>query len=154
MKKNLKYYMREPKEEVVTVKGPSSFVDEDGEVLNLEIKALPNAAVQKVFRAYTKRGVALDSKGNPYIANGEIVFQSEKDNPRAMRHLIVDALQFPDLRDKELMQFYKCHDITEMPNLVFSKPEEYAHVSRVVMAVLGVGGNAIGDDELVQDAKN
>ena len=37
-KKDLKYFMREHKEEIITVPGPASIKDEDGNVINLEVK--------------------------------------------------------------------------------------------------------------------
>ena len=38
--KDLKYFMREHKEEIVTVPGPASIKDEKGTVINFEIKVL------------------------------------------------------------------------------------------------------------------
>lgn len=154
MAKDLKYFMREKVAQVVTVPGPETFKDENGEVVNLEIKVLTNAEIQKINENYRKRSVALDKKGNPYIALGEVVFKTEKDNARAARHIIAEALVYPDLKDKKLMEYYGCVDITEMPNLVFSRADEFAHVSRMVMSVLGLGGEIISDDETIEAAKN
>jgi len=115
---------------------------------------LTQAEIQKINENYRKRSVALDKKGNPYIALGEVVFKTEKDNARAARHVIAEALVYPDLKDKKLMEYYGCVDITEMPRLVFSRADEFSHVSRMVMSVLGIGGEAIGDDETIDAAKN
>ena len=51
------------------------------------------------------------------------------------------------------MKFYNCVDLTEMPQLVFSRADEYAQVSRAVLTALGII-EAPQDDELVEDAKN
>lgn len=40
MTKNLKYFMRDVKPEIVTAPGPSSFKDESGKVIDFEIKVL------------------------------------------------------------------------------------------------------------------
>lgn len=153
MNKNLKYFMRDNTNEVVTVPGPDTFKDENGNVLNLEIKVLSQAEIQKINDNYRKRRVATDKKGNPLAANGEVLWQTEKDSARATRHMIVEALQFPDLKDKELMDFYHCVDVTEMPLLVFSRPDEYAHVTRAVMTALGLI-DSTSDEETVNEAKN
>ncbi len=153
MAKDLKYFMREREQQIVTAPGPDTFKDENGEVINLEIKVLSNAEIQKISENYRKRSIATDKKGQPYISGGEVVFKTDKDNARAARHIIVEALAYPDLKDKKLMEYYGCLDITEMPQLVFSRADEYAHVSRVVMAALGLGVGA-DDDETIEAAKN
>ena len=55
-----------------------------------------------------------------------------------------------------------CHDITEMPDKVFPKSDEFARVSRIVFAALGIGtfpgegedGDENGVDSEIEDAKN
>lgn len=157
-KKDLKYFMREHKEEVVTVPGPESIKDENGKVVDFEIKVLDQSTITKINDNYRKRTIALDKKGQPYISNGEVVYKTEKDTARATRHIIVEALQFPNLKDSELMEFYGCHDVTEMPMLVFPKPEEYEHVIRIVFAALGIGDFSAETEEKndseVEEAKN
>lgn len=153
MARDLKYFMRNREQQIVTAPGPDTFVDENGNVIELEIRVLSQAEVQKISNNYRKRSIATDRRGQPYIAGGEVVYKVEKDNARASRHIMVEALAYPDLKDKELMAFYGCVDVTEMPQLVFSRADEYAHVSRVVMAALGLGVGA-DDDETIEAAKN
>ena len=152
-KKDLKYFMRERKDEIVTVPAPESFKDEEGNVVNLEIRVLSQAEIQRINDNYRKRSVATDKKGQPYIANGEVVFKTEKDNARATRHIIVEALQYPDLKSKELMDYYGATDVTDMPMLVFRNADEYLTVQRAVLQALGII-EAPEDSELVEDAKN
>ena len=102
-KKNLKYFMRSMEPEIVTAPGLDSIRDENGEVIPLEIKVLSQEEINRINEAYRKRSMATDKKGNPLIAMGEVVWKTEKDSARASRHLIVEALQFPNLKDKELM---------------------------------------------------
>lgn len=96
-KKNLKYFMRDTKEEIVTAPGPESFKDENGKVIDFEIKVLSQETINKINEAYRKRSMATDKKGNPLIAMGEVVWKVEKDNARASRHIIAEALQYPNL---------------------------------------------------------
>lgn len=152
-KKDLKYFMRDNTDEIITVAGPETFKDENGEVINLEIKVLSQAEIQKINKNYHKKSIATDKKGNPLAYGGSVLWKEEKDSARASRHIIVEALQYPNLKDKELMEFYHCVDVTEMPLLVFSRPDEYAHVARVVMTALGLM-EGISDEETVDEAKN
>lgn len=152
-KKDLRYFMRQQQDEVVTVPGPESFKDEEGNVLDLEIRILSNKEIRDINSKYRRRSIATDKKGQPYIANGEVIYKTERDNERATRHIIVEALQYPNLKDKELMDFYKCVDVTEMPQLVFSKADEYTQVVRAVLTALGIM-DAPEDEEIIADAKN
>ena len=153
MAKNLSYFMRDRKDEIVTVPGPETFVDENGEVVNLEIRVLSQAEITRINNGYRKRTIATDKKGQPFIAGGEVVFKTEKDNAKATRHMIVEALVYPDLKDKELMSFYNCVDVTDMPTLVFSRADEYSHVTRAVLTALGMMDGQT-DDETIDEAKN
>lgn len=151
--KNLKYFMRDVKDEIITVDGPESFKDEDGNVIQLEIKVLSQSEIQRINNNYRKRTIATDKKGNPLAYNGEVLWKTEKDSAKATRHMIVEALQYPDLKDPELMKFYNCVDVTEMPLLVFSRSDEYTHVTRAVMTALGLL-EGVSDEETVEEAKN
>ncbi len=137
-KKNLKYFMRDTKDEIVTAPGPDSFKDENGNVIDFEIKVLSQETINKINEAYRRRSMATDKKGNPLVTMGEVVWKVEKDNARASRHIIAEALQYPNLKDPELMKHYNCADMTEMPLKVFSRADEYQHVSRIVMQALGL----------------
>ncbi len=151
--KNLKYFMRDRADEIVTVAGPDTFKDENGDVINLEIKVLSQEEIQRINDNYHKKSIATDKKGNPLALNGSVLWKEEKDSAKASRHIIVEALKYPDLKDKELMKFYDCVDITDMPLKVFSRPDEYAHVARAVMTALGLM-DEISDEETVDEAKN
>lgn len=153
-KKDLKYFMRPTEEQIVTAPGPASFKDENGKVIDFEIKVLSQARLDEINDAYRKRAIATDKRGNPIVANGEVVYRVEKDNARATRHMVVEALHYPDLKDPALMEHFGCHDITEMPRLVFSRPDEYQHVLRIVMNALGLGDDAETEKELLEEAKN
>jgi len=152
-KKDLKYFMRNTQTEIVTAPGPSSFKDENGKVIQFEIKVLSQEQINKINDAYRRKSMATDKKGNPLIAMGEVVWKTEKDSEKSVRHMIVEALQYPDLKNKELMDYYGCVDITDMPLKVFSKSNEYQHVLRIVMQALGLS-NEINDDDEIKAAKN
>lgn len=152
-KKDLKYFMRSNEPEIITAPGPDSFKDEDGNVIQFEIKKLTQEEINRINNAYRKRSMATDKKGNPLIAMGEVVWKTEKDNARATRHMIAEALVYPDIKDPELMKYYNCNDVSEMALKVFSSADEYQHVLRIVMQALGLS-NEVNDDEDLADAKN
>lgn len=153
MKKDLKYFMRSTEPRVVTAPGPDSFKDDDGKVIDFEIRVLPQEEINRINDGYRKKSMATDKKGNPLIANGEVVWKVEKDPGRASRHIIVEALQYPDLKDPDLMKHFGCVDVTDMPLKVFPTADEYQHVSRIVMQALGLA-SSVSDDDEVADAKN
>lgn len=153
MKKDLKYFMRNLEPEIVTAPGPESFRDEEGNVIQFEIKVLTQEEINRINDGYRRRSMATDKRGNPLIAMGEVVWKTEKDSARASRHLIVEALQYPNLKDPELMNHYGCADFTEMPLKVFARADEYQHVSMIVMKALGLANTADEEEEL-DTAKN
>lgn len=152
-KKDLKYFMRSKEAEIVTVPGPESFKDDEGKVIDFEIRVLTQEEINKINNNYRKRSMATDKKGNPLVATGEVIWKTEKDNAKATRHLIVEALQYPDLKNEELMEYYGCVDVTDMPLKVFSKADEYQHVLRIVMQALGLS-SSVNEDEDIDAAKN
>ncbi len=152
MKKSLKYFMRSTEPEIVTAPGPESFRDEDGNVIQFEIRKLPQEVINKINNAYRKHSMATDKKGNPLVANGEVIWKTERDGAKASRHIIVEALQYPDLKDPELMKHYGAVDVTDMPLKVFASADEYQHVSKIVMQALGLAAST--DEEDLSAAKN
>jgi len=153
--KDLSYFMRDQKEEIVTAPAPRGLVDDDGKPLELEIRVLSADKVQDIFAKYRRRSIATNGKGVPYIsANNEAVYSVERDNPRAIRHIIAEALAYPNLKDPGLMEFHNCRDISEMAHKVFWRPGEYGYVSKMVMDALGLGDSLPSNDELLEDAKN
>ena len=154
--KNLKYFMREEAkvEQVFTVPGPESIKDENGNVINLEIKKLHNETITKINNLYKSRTPLKDAKKGFIVQNGDVVYKTEKDNARATRHIIVEALVYPDLKDKELMKFFECQDITDMPLKVFPDNDEDGYVSKKVMEILGLIDEEETDKKEVEDAKN
>ena len=158
--KSLKYFMRPVQQEIIAFTGPESFKDDDGNPINFEAKILTQQEITQINENYRRRSVATDKKGNPLVNGGELVWKTERDNARALRHIVVKSLQYPKLDDPELMKYYNCVDITQMPEKVFSRADEFAHVTRVVMALLGIGGQLSeeeqkqADEKEIDDAKN
>jgi len=155
-KRDLRVFMRDSakREEVIRAPGPDSIKGADGRPVMLEIKVLSGETIQRVNDAYKTRTIATDSRGNPYISDGEVAFKTERDTERASRHIIAEALVYPDLKDPELMAFFGCHDVADMPLKVFPRSDEYNHVSRAVMTALGGAPAPEEHEKALEEAKN
>ena len=156
--RDLRVFMRESAktEEVITVPGPETILGEDGNPVMLEIKVLSQEAIRKINDNYTKKSIAVDKRGTPYIANGEVAFKVERDNITASQHIIAEALVYPNLKDPELMAFFNCNNIAEMPSKVFPTMDEFGHVNRAVMAALGLTSEPAQEtkENALEEAKN
>lgn len=157
--KSLKYFMRKEmvEEQVVEVPGPATITDEKGEPVILSIKRINRARIDKIYDMYKSTSVAMDKKTKkPYISDGKIVMKETKDYNKALRHIVTEALVYPDLHDEEMMNFYNCVDVTEMPRVMFTS-DEYMDIVEKVQKVLGlISDEAEGeeDEEDLEEAKN
>lgn len=156
--KNLSYFMRQSlkKEEIVEVPGPDSIKDENGNAVIFQIKRLSQEHINRIYDNYRTEKVAMDKKRKqPYVVDGKVVMQETRDNRKAYRHVIAEALVYPDLRDKELMEFFGCADMTEMPLKMFT-PSEYDYVAKIVNQTLGIDRDDVESEEEqdLEEAKN
>ena len=115
-KKDLKYFMRSKETEVVTMPAPSSFKDKNGNVLQFEVKVLSQEQINKINDAYRKKSMATDKKGNPLIASGQVVWKVEQNDVKVTRHILVEALQYPDLKNKDLRNL----ELEKLANIIDS----------------------------------
>lgn len=138
--KNLKYFMREElkTEEVISLPGPATIKDEDGQPVVFQIKRLSQEHIDNIYDKYKTLKPALDKNKKPYVVDGKMVMREDKDFNRAFRHMMVEALVYPDLHDAELLQFYNCIDVTELPRKMFTKAE-FEEVGKMINKVIGVG---------------
>ena len=152
---SIKSFMRNKakEEEVVNVLAPEGFVDENGERAILRVKRLSTNHINKTYEQYNYFTIARDENKQPIIRNNRVVKDFVQDTEGNINRLIVDALVFPDLHDKELMEFYGCVDVMDMPHAVFASRSEYEYVRDVVMELSGtLSGEEC--DCIINDAKN
>ncbi len=137
--KNLSYFMREElkNEDIVEIPGPESILDENGNPVLFQIKRLRRERVDKIYDRYRTLKPALDKNKKPYVVDGKMVMMEEKDYAKALRHVMAEALVYPNLRDEELMKFYDCIDVTEMPVKIFTQ-KEYSEVIKMLNHVLAI----------------
>ena len=155
--RTLSYFMRETakKQEIVEVPGIESIKDENGQVVPFKIKMLTKKEIDDIYDKYRTRTMLCDKKGKPVFNRGQAVFDINTDSNRALRRIMVEALVYPDLHNKELMEFFDCYDFSEMPLKVFPNPKEYDQVANIVLSALGILEEENEDSESeVQEAKN
>ncbi len=155
--RTLAYFMRETakKQEIVEVPGIESIKDENGQVVPFKIKMLTKQEIDDIYDKYRTRTMLCDKKGKPVFNRGQAVFDINTDSNRALRRIMVEALVYPDLHNKELMEFFDCYDFSEMPLKVFPNPKEYDQVANIVLSALGILEEENEDSESeVQEAKN
>lgn len=151
---NIKYFLKNHDDEIITIPAPASFTDEEGNVVQMQVKILSQERIQEIRNMYKKRAIATDGKGNPLIANGEVVWKTENDPTKAFHHIVAEAIVYPNLTDQELMEFYKCFDITQIILKVFHKTEDYNYVTKAVLTALGLLPEIEDQNEEVDKAKN
>ena len=155
--RTLAYFMREAakKQEIVEVPGIESIKDENGQVVPFKIKMLTKKEIDDIYDKYRTRTMLCDKKGKPVFNRGQAVFDINTDSNRALRRIMVEALVYPDLHNKDLMEFFDCYDFSEMPLKVFPNPKEYDKVANIVLSALGILEEENEDSESeVQEAKN
>ncbi len=154
---SMKYFMREElkKDEVLEVPGVNTFCDDKGNPIPLQIRVLGVDEINKIRKNYTKTKIVLDDKGKRiFDKSGKPMMATECDSVAATNRMIVESLIVPNLKDPELMKFYDCNDVMEMPMKVFKKPKDYAYVSEQVSKANGADDEEMSDDELIEAAKN
>ena len=103
--RTLAYFMRETakNQDIVEVPGIDSIRDEKGNVVPFKIKMLTKKDIDEIYDKYRKRTLVRDDKGKPVFNRGQAVFDTTTDSNKALRRIIVEALVYPDLHNKELM---------------------------------------------------
>lgn len=154
--KSLAYFMRETakKQEVVEVPGIDSIRDEKGHSIPFKIKILTKKEIDDIYDKYRTRTLLTDKKGNPIFNRGQAVFDTNTDSNRALRRIIVEALVYPNLKDKELMDYFECPSFDDMPLKVFPSAKEYEQVANIVLSTLGIIEEESENEDEVSEAKN
>lgn len=155
MASSLKAFMRNKakEEEVVKVYAPESFVDEDGKRVQLQVKRLSVKHINEIYERYNHYVSANDENGNVLIRNNRVVKDFVMDAEGYTNRLIVEGLVYPDLHNKELMNFYGCADVMDMPHAVFASKAEYEYVRDVILSLTCT---LSGDENqyIIDEAKN
>lgn len=152
MKKDLNYFLRDSKPEIVDLEAPSTITDEDGNPVMMQVRVLTQEEIDKIFDMYTSKRPERDKRKNPLVVNGEVAMRKDRDASRAVRHLVAEALVFPDLHSEVIQKHFNCYELSEILYKVFPAPDEYQYVVNSVLEILGLTDDT--DDDDVENAKN
>lgn len=155
--KSLAYFMRDTSKTIkeVTIPGVESIKDDKGNIIDLKVKILTQKQIEDIYDKYRTRSIVKDKKGNPLVNRGQVVVDVQTDSNTALRRILVEAITYPNMKDKELMAFYDCHNYADMPTLVFPDPKEYQQVQNAVLGVLGIlDVDEESSEDEIEDAKN
>lgn len=155
---DMKAFMKEELKTGGTMEFPGieRFKDSKGNVIPFIIKKLSTAEAREIRLRHRSKKVYRDKKNNnrPVIsANGQVAMIEEYDSYLAGQELMVEAFVQPKLDDKDLMEFYGVYDRLEMPQIIFSNPEEFQYADECLMIALGMKQQK-SDKETVKELKN
>ena len=150
---SIKAFMRaELKEEtIVTIPGIKTFSDENGKPIDMKIRVITTGDLAKIRKACHVRRIAKDAKGKPIFQNGTIQYDDQYDGNAMNDQMIAQSLVFPDLHDKELLDFYGCADAVELVHKLFAKLDDYTYITEKIQEVSGISSDG---DEVIEEAKN
>lgn len=150
---SIKAFMRaELKEEtIVTIPGIKTFSDESGKPIDMKIRVITTGDLAKIRKACHSRKIAKDAKGKPIFQNGQIQYDDQYDGNAMNDQMIAQSLVFPDLHDKELLDFYGCADSVELVHKLFAKLDDYTYITEKIQEVSGISNDG---DEIIEEAKN
>ena len=150
--KNLAYFLKKREPKIVEVEAPPTITDENGNPVMMKVRVLTQEELDKIYDNYTTERPERDKRKNPVVVNGNIVMRRDRDNGKALRHLVAEALVFPNLKSEEVQKTFNCYDQSEIIYKVFPTIEEYSYVIRTVLDAIGISDDAEEDD--IENAKN
>ena len=151
--KSLAYFMREElkEEKIISMEGPETIKDEKGNAVVFQIKKLSQDRIDQIYDMYEREEVAMDPKTKtPFEKNGHVLTRVEKNYDKAFRHLVVESLVYPNLKDKELLEFYNCVDAADLFTKMFTR-QEREKIADMINIVIGVKEDT--EDEDLKEAK-
>ena len=138
--KSLSYFMREElkEEKIISMEGPDTIKDEKGNPVVFQIKKLSQDRIDEIYDMYRREEVAMDPKTKkPYEQNGHVLTKVENNYTKAFRHLIVESLVYPNLKDPQLLEFYNCVDAADLIPKMFTR-QEREKIADMINIVIGV----------------
>ena len=136
---------------IVEIPGIKTFVDENGEPIPFKIRVITTADLERIRKGCRIRKIAKDSKGKPIFQSGVIQYSEEYDGNAMSKHMIEEALVFPDLHDKELLAYYGVNSAIELVDKLFQKLDDYTYILNKIQEVSGISDDG---DEIIEEAKN
>lgn len=141
-------------EEILEYPGVDTFKDENGKPIPFKIKCLGRERINEIRKMYRKRKIAKEKNGRPVINGNIVVYEEEYDNEKSTNHIIVDAIVYPDLKNKELMDYYGVVDVTDMPSKLFHKTADFEYINKCIAEACGLSSEESEEEEETNCLKN
>jgi hypothetical protein len=156
METNLKAFMKpELKDDaVIELPGIEAFKGEDGKPIPFKLKRLSRGEIDKIRQNNTTKTVVKDKRTNrPMVSgNNRIVYDEQYDSDTATKEIMVECFVFPDLKSKELRDFYKVDLNTDLPEILF-RGKDWEYANKCVMIACGMADEDT-EEEILGKAKN
>lgn len=150
---NFKNFMIEglKKTEVLTFRGVDTFKDDNGNPVPLKFKQISKTEAEELRKNFTTKTPAVNKKGNYIITDGRIVNDIEVDYAKYTDALIVETMIYPNLKDKELLDYYGVYAGTELLHILF-KGKDYDYVDRCAAQASDL--IPVDESKLIDELKN
>lgn len=135
-KNKLSYFMHSKEPEIVKYPAPEGYIDENGKRIELEFRVLSEEEMRDIREHWREKKLVKDH-GKPMVVNGAPVYETNYDSESALREMLIESLQYPNLKDEELMDYYGVVDVMVMPFKVFPKSAELLEVYRAFNVIHG-----------------
>lgn len=137
--------------EVLTFKGVDTFKDENGVPIPLKFKQISRNEVNEIRNKFKTKTPAIGKDGNYIISGGRIINDVEVDIADFTDELIVKTMVYPNLKDKELMDYYNVYASTELLHKLF-KGKDFEYVDSCSAQAAGL--IEIDENEVIKNIKN
>lgn len=156
MEINLKAFMKpELKEqEVIELPGIEAFKDDKGEPIPFRLKRLSRSELKEIRENNTTKTIVKDKRTNkPMVgSNNRIVYDEQYDSEAAGLEIMVECFVQPNLKAKELRDFYGVELNTELPEKMF-QGDDWEYANKCVLIACGLADEEM-QDEVMKKIKN
>lgn len=149
MLNNLK---EEAEREILVFPGIKTFLDENGNPIPLKFKKLTKSETRNIEKEFKTTTLATRNDGTYIISRGgKVAVVEDTDFEGLATELIAKTMVCPNLKDKELLEFYGVYAATELVPILF-KGEDYTYVDQCAAQAAGI--IPIDEDKIIKEIKN
>lgn len=155
MEMNLKAFMKPElkEEETITLPGIEAFKGADGKPIDFILRKIPRSKIDEIRSNNTERTVVKDHRTNrPMVSGNHIVYDEKYDSEKAGREIMVECFVQPDLKSKELRDFYGVALNTDLPDKLF-RGKDFDYANKCVLIACGLADEDT-EAEVIKNIKN
>ena len=154
MDTNLKAFMVQDLKEEKTIEVPATEYWQSKGIKTFTLKKLPRSKIEEIRENNTTKTIVKDPRTKrPMVSgNNRIVYDEQYDSDTATKEIMVECFVFPDLKSKELRDFYKVDLNTDLPEILF-RGKDWEYANKCVMIACGMADEDT-EEEIIGKAKN